>query len=328
MQHLRPVGIFGTGSCLPDKILDNAALEKLVDTSDEWIVTRTGIRERRIAPEGVNTSDLAVTAGRRAIEAAGIQAGDLDLIVLGTITPDMVLPSCACTVQQKLGATRAAAFDLTAACTGFVYGLTIGWQFVQTGQCENVLVIGAETLSRVMDYTDRTTCVIFGDGAGAMVLRPTQGDRKLLAACMGSQGNEEAMSIPASGSRCPASRQTVDSRQHFVRMNGKAIFRFAVNTMVEMVERAVAKVGKTVADINLLVPHQVNMRILEAASEKLNLPLSRMVVNIEKYGNTSAGSVPIAFDEAVRSGRIKKGDLVVMVAFGGGLTWGSAAIQW
>ncbi len=329
MDKIRPVGIFGTGMCLPDKVLSNADLEKMVDTSDEWIVSRTGIRERRIAPPDVNTSDLAAEAGRKALEMAGVKPEEVDLLILGTITPDMVLPACACLVQEKVGAKRAAAFDLTAACTGFVYGLTVGWQFIAARQCETVLVIGAETLSRVMDYTDRSTCVIFGDGAGAMVLRPTQGDEhRILAACMGSEGNEEAMSIPASGARCPASRETVEGRQHFVKMKGNSIFRFAVTTMTEMVERAVEKAGYKVSDIDVLVPHQVNHRILESASEKLNFPMDKMVINIAQYGNTSAGSVPIAFDEAVRNGRIKKGDLVVMVAFGGGLTWGSAAVRW
>lgn len=328
MQTLRQVGIFGTGICLPEKVLSNADLEKMVDTSDEWIVTRTGIRERRITPPGTACCDLAAEAGRRALESAGVKPEEVDLILLGTITPDMVLPAGACTVQQKLGCTRAAAYDLTAACTGFVYGLTTGWQFVATGQCDTVLVIGAEVLSRVIDYTDRSTCVIFGDGAGAMVIRPTKGEHRLLAACLGSSGNEDAMSIPASGSRCPASHQSIDGRQHFVKMKGNSIFRFAVTTMVEMVEKVVEKVGCKVSDIGLLVPHQVNMRIIDAAIEKLGMPMDRVVVNIEKYGNTSAASVPIAFYEAQQAGRVKSGDLIVMVAFGGGLTWGSIAVRW
>jgi len=328
LQTIRQVGIFGSGKYLPEKILSNLELAKMVDTSDEWIVSRTGIRERRIAPEGVTCCDLAVEAGRLALADAGVKPEEVDLVLLGTITPDTILPAASCLVQQKLGCTRAFAFDLTAACTGFVYGITTAWQYIATGQCDTVLVIGAEVLSRVMDYTDRSTCVIFGDGAGAFVLRPTQGEHRLLAACLGSEGNEEVMSIPASGSRCPASHATVDGRQHFVKMKGNSIFRFAVKTMVDVVEQVCEKIGCKVSDIDLLVPHQVNQRILETSSEKLGLPISKFYVNIEKYGNTSAASVPIAFDEAWKAGRLETGDLVVIVAFGGGLTWGAVAVRW
>ncbi len=328
MTQLRKVQIAGTGSFAPEGVITNADLEKLVDTSDEWIFTRTGIRERRKAADGVATSDISMPAARQALDAAGVAAKDLDLILVGTVTPDTMLPSTACRLQKMLDAPHAGAVDMVAACSGFLYVLATGWQFIQTGMYDNVLVVGAECLTKIVDYQDRGSCIIFGDGAGAAVLTPSTEDSEILYAELGAMGDEEIMDMPGGGSLHPASHETVDQRMHFIRIEGRRVYKFAVNKMVELVRSAAEKNGYAVSDIDYVIPHQVNMRIIESSMERLGLPLEKAYTNIEKYGNTSAGSVPMALDEAVREGKIKRGDLVVFVAFGAGLTWGSTLVRW
>jgi 3-oxoacyl-[acyl-carrier-protein] synthase-3 len=329
MKHGRPVVIAGTGSCVPERRLTNADLERMVDTSDDWIVSRTGIRERRIVEPGVASSDLGEAAARRAMEAAGIGPADLDLVVVCTVTPDQSFPSTACHVQHRLGAGRAAAFDVSAACSGFLYGLITGWQFVATGQYDNVLVIGVDIMSSIVNYQDRSTCVLFGDGAGAVVLKPGTGRGELLYGFLRGDGSgSDFMNVPAGGSRRPTSRQTVEDGLHYMTFRGNAVFKFAVDKMRELIEDALKKNGWTTADVGLVVPHQVNTRIIEAALKKLDIPMERVFVNIEKYGNTAAASIPIALDEAVREDRMVPGKLAMMVAFGAGLTWASGVIRW
>jgi 3-oxoacyl-[acyl-carrier-protein] synthase-3 len=325
-QH---VGILGTGSCLPENVVTNSDLEKMVDTSDEWIVTRTGIRERRIAVAGQNTSDLAYGAAREACERSGTDPRELDLIIVATVIPDMPFPSTACLIQHRLGATRAAAMDIEAACSGFIYGLSIGYHFVVAGTYRRVLVVGAEVLSRITDFTDRNTCVLLGDGAGAAVLGPVEDGRGILAIKLGADGSRaDMLKQPAGGSRLPASVETVQARQHFIVMNGREVFKFAVKTIDTAVREVLDECGLTPQDMSLLVPHQANLRIMEAAAGRLGLAMDRIAVNIDRYGNMSAASIPVALHEASRDGRLKPGDLVVLVAFGGGLTWGSVAMRW
>jgi len=323
------VSISGTGSYLPTRILTNFDLEKMVDTSDEWIRTRTGIRERRIAEIGQAASDLALPAAQLALERSGIGPEDLDLIIVGTATPDMVFPSTACQLQAKLGATRAGAFDLSAACTGFIYGLSAGGGLIVSGVAKNVLVVGSECLSKVTDWEDRNTCVLFGDGAGAVVLKPADGRRELLSTSLGADGTrDDLICIPGGGSRAPASEETLRDRMHFMKLKGREVFKFAVRIFQELIHDALASCGLNKDDIALVVPHQVNTRIIDAAVKGLNIPVEKVYVNIDRYGNTSAASVPIALDEAVAEGRLKEGDILIMVAFGGGLTWGSAVVRW
>lgn len=323
------VSISGTGSYLPTRILTNFDLEKMVDTSDEWIRTRTGIRERRIAEIGQAASDLALPAAQLALERSGIGPEDLDLIIVGTATPDMVFPSTACQLQAKLGATRAGAFDLSAACTGFIYGLSAGAGLIVSGVAKNVLVVGSECLSKVTDWEDRNTCVLFGDGAGAVVLKPADGRRELLSTSLGADGTrDDLICIPGGGSRAPASEETLRDRMHFMKLKGREVFKFAVRIFQELIHDALASCGLNKDDIALVVPHQVNTRIIDAAVKGLNIPVEKVYVNIDRYGNTSAASVPIALDEAVAEGRLKEGDILIMVAFGGGLTWGSAVVRW
>lgn len=327
--HLRTVSITGVGSCVPERILSNADLERMVETSDEWITTRTGIRERRIAAEGQATSDLATEAARRALADAGIQAGEVDLIIVATITPDMPFPSTACLVQHRLGATRAAAFDIEAACSGFVYALDIASHFVASHTYDTVLVIGAEKMSSVVDWTDRNTCVLFGDGAGAAVLQNRPSAHGLLTTCLGSDGGKASLlELPAGGSACPATAASVAAGRHFLRMDGKETFRNAVNAMVTAANQALGRCGIGIDRIQCIIPHQANQRILAAVAERLGARPEQVFSNVEKYGNTSAASVGIALDEAVKSGRIRRGDLVLMVVFGAGLTWGAAVIEW
>ncbi|MBI3270083.1 MAG: ketoacyl-ACP synthase III [Planctomycetes bacterium] len=329
MAALKRVGIFGTGTCLPSKVLTNQELATKVETSDEWIQSRTGIRERRVLSPGQYTSDLAAEAGRRALEMAGLAAEELDMIVVGTCTPDNLLPNTACHVQHKLGAANSAAVDVNAACTGFLYSLAAGTGMVANGTCRNALVIGAESLSTIVDYTDRNSCVIFGDGAGAAVLRETDGPREVLASFLGAKGDVDGcMLVPAGGARMPATHATVDGRKHFIQMKGREVYEFAVRKMVAMTERAAAHAGVQVKDLACIVPHQVNLRILESAAKRLELPMDKLYVNIDRYGNTSAASVPIALDEAHRQGRFKSGDLICLVAFGAGLTWASSLLRW
>ena len=325
---LHRAGILGTGSALPETILSNQDLENMVDTTDAWIVSRTGIRERRIAKPGEATSDYAASAAERALAAAGLSADEIELILCATITPDMLFPATACIVQDRLGATKAAAYDLSAACTGFIYGLATASAFVESGMYKNVLVIGADLVSRITDYTDRATCVLFGDGAGAVVVGRVSEDKGILAFDLGSDGSgAKNLYVPAGGSLNPATSETVEQRLHFIRMGGRDTFKFAVKAMSSSMERAIASAGLSLSDVDVLVPHQANVRIIEAACERTGLPLDKVIINIDKYGNTSAASIPIALDEAVRSGRIHPSDVCVCVGFGGGLTWGAAAIR-
>lgn len=327
--HLRTVSITGVGSCVPDRILSNGDLERMVETSDEWITTRTGIRERRIAADGQATSDLATEAARRALADAGVQPEDVDLIIVATVTPDMPFPSTACLVQHRLGATRAAAFDIEAACSGFVYALDIASHFVASHTYNTVLVIGAEKMSSVVDWTDRNTCVLFGDGAGAAVLQNRPSAHGLLTTCLGSDGGKASLlELPAGGSACPATAESVAARRHFLRMDGKETFKNAVTAMVTAANQALERCGLAIGDIRCVIPHQANQRILSAVAERLGARPEQVFSNVEKYGNTSAASVGIALDEAVKSGRIRRGDLVLLVVFGAGLTWGAAVIEW
>ncbi len=326
---MRGATMTGTGMYVPDRVLTNRDLEHMVETSDEWIRERTGIRERRIAAPDQASSDLAVIAAQRALESAGLEPKDVDQIVLATTTPDRFLPSCACTVQAKLGAVNAAAYDVFAACTGFVYGLGIARGIIGTAQADTVLVIGVETLSRIVDYTDRNTCVLFGDGAGAAVLQPCAAGEGILAISMGSEGAlGDVLEVPAGGSSCPASAETVQARGHFIKMRGRELFKIAVRSMEESVRRTLETTGLSVDDIDLLVPHQANQRIMDAVRERLGMPADKVIGNIERYGNTSSASIPISLDEVVREGRLKPGDCVGLVAFGGGATWGASLVRW
>jgi 3-oxoacyl-[acyl-carrier-protein] synthase III len=328
-MKLRSVGISGLGSCLPDKILSNADLEKIVDTNDEWIETRTGIRERRIVDEDTALSDICVVAAQRALEDAGVHAEDIDLILVATITPDFVFPSTACILQDKLGAKKAAALDIEAGCSGFLYGLAVGSQFIATGMYNKVLVIGGETLSKILDMTDRGTCILFGDGAGAAVLSPVEDGNGFLSFVLGAQGQGgENLCMPAGGSRNPASEETVKDRQHFIKMSGNEVFKFAVRIMGEAAVQSLEKAGLSTKDVDVLIPHQANIRIIDAAMKRLDLDRDKVIVNLDKYGNMSAASIPVALDEAVKEGRIKNGDTIVMVGFGAGLTWGACAMKW
>lgn len=321
----------GTGRYVPEKVLSNRDLESMIDTSDEWIVQRTGIRERHIAAEGESTSDLAAEAGRMALEKAGLDPLDLDAIILATLTPDTYCPAGACYVQKLLGASNACSFDLSAACTGFVYGITVGSSLVRAGVHRNVLVIGAETLSRFIDYADRNTCILFGDGAGAAVLsRAEEGsESKLLDHYLRSDGNGTGLIImPGGGSRRPASAETVEAKLHFLSMQGNDVFKFATRSMQELIETAVERNGISIADLDLVVPHQVNSRIIDTVLRKIDLPADKIYLNLQRYGNTSAASVPMALHEASEEGRVESGNLVLLVAFGAGLTWGYNLIRW
>ncbi|WP_213617101.1 beta-ketoacyl-ACP synthase III [Paenibacillus lactis] len=329
MNKLRPVGIIGTGKYVPEKILTNQDLEKMVDTSDEWIVSRTGIKERHVAAEHEATSDLAYHAAVNALKSAGMHAEDLELIIVATITPDMFFPSTACLLQDRLGAKKAAAFDLSAACSGFVYGLATATNFVKTGMYNNALVIGVDCLSRITDYSDRNTCVLFGDGAGAAIVGEVPEGRGFQAFDLGAEGAGGAhLYIEAGGSRLPASAETVNTNKHYIYMNGREVFKFAVRVMGSATEAVLAKAGIYKKDIDLFIPHQANIRIIKSAMERLELPEEKVVINVDKYANTSAASVPLALVEAQESGRLKPGDKVLMVGFGGGLTWGSSVLIW
>lgn len=321
--------IIGTGSYLPEHIITNADLEKMVDTNDQWIRERTGIEERRMIDESMATSDIALKASERALEMAGITADKIDLIIVATITPDHPFPATACILQDKLGAPQAAAFDLSAACSGFVYGLIIAEKFILSGMYKNILVVGAEALTRMLDFQDRGTCIIFGDGAGAAVVSASEDETGLLSTDMGANGKGGRFLLtPAGGSLMPATEQTVKDRMHFIKMDGSEVFKFAVRAMGSSALKVIDEAGLTIDEIDYLIPHQANIRIIEAAEKKLKLPREKVHVNIQKTGNTSAASIPIALDEAVRGGKIKKGDNVVLVGFGGGLTWASCVIKW
>ncbi len=325
----RSSSIVAVGSHVPEQIMTNADLEKIVETSDEWITTRTGIKQRRIAAKSECTSDLAAKAAQRALQKAGMTADQIDLIIVATLTPDMLFPSTACLVQQKIGAKRAAAFDLEAACSGFIYALEVGQQFIMSRTYETVMVIGAEKLSSIIDWQDRNTCVLFGDGAGAAILQHRTDSHGLLTACMGADGGKaELLCMPGGGSRVPATHESVSNRLHFLRMDGKETFKNAVNAMCSAAREALARCELDITQIKCVIPHQANMRIINAVGERLGATESQLFVNLDKYGNTSAASVAIALDEAVDSGRIQRGDLILLVVFGAGLTWGAAVIEW
>ena len=325
----RTCSIVGSGSYVPERIVTNADLAKMVDTSDEWITSRTGIRERRVAAAGEFTSDIAAKAAAKALAKAGVTADQIDLIIVATITPDMPFPATACLVQQKIGARRAAAFDLEAACSGFIYALEIGQQFIMSRTYETVLVIGAEKLSSIIDWKDRNTCVLFGDGAGAAVLQHRPGSHGLLTACMGADGSKaELLSMPGGGSRCPATPDSVASRLHYLRMDGKETFKSAVNAMCSAATEVLRRCELTIEQIKCVIPHQANARIINAVGDRLGAKPEQIFINLDKYGNTSAASVAIALDEATESGRLQRGDFILMVVFGAGLTWGAAIIEW
>jgi len=325
----RTCSITGVGAYVPERVLTNAELEKLVDTSDEWITTRTGIKERRMAAKDEFTSDMAAKAAQRAMKMAGVTASQVDLIIVATITPDMPFPATACFVQQKIGAKRAAAFDLEAACSGFIYGLEIGQQFIMSRTYDIVLVIGAEKLSAITDWQDRNTCVLFGDGAGAAVLQNRENSHGLLTAVMGADGGKaNLLFMPAGGSRCPASRDSVDARMHFLRMEGKETFKNAVQAMCSAAQEVLRRCEVDITRIKCVIPHQANRRIIDAVGERLGATPEQMFINVNRYGNTSAASVAIALDEAVASGKIQRGDLLLLIVFGAGLTWGAAVIEW
>ena len=322
--------IIGTGSYVPPKVLTNADLEKLVDTSDEWILTRTGIVERRIAPEEEATSDLALPAAQAALEAAGLDPADLDMILVATITPDMPFPSTACVLQDRLGARRAGALDISAACSGFVYGLAVADGLIRAGTARTVLLLGAETLTKVVNWQDRNTCVLFGDGAGAVVLRADEGERGVLSTHLYADGSRGSLlMLPGCGSRHPVSHAAVDAGLAKMQMNGgNEVFKLAVRAMEDAALTALKQHGLEVSDIDHLITHQANLRIISALGQRLGVPDHKVEVIIRKYGNTSAASIPISLDEAVRAGRVKAGEIVLVCAFGGGLTWASSLIRW
>lgn len=321
--------VLGVGSFVPENALTNQQLEKMVDTSDEWIRERTGIVERRIAGANTATSDLAYEAGKRALEAAGVGADELDLIIVATATPDMFFPATACLVQDRLDARRAAAFDMSAACSGFIFGLATADAYIKAGLYKKIMVIGAETVSKITDWTDRNTCVLFGDGAGAVVLGPGEDGRGILSTHLHTDGSmSDLLYVPGGGSRNPATHESIDKRLHYIKMRGNETFKVAVRALEEVVVEAIEANGLKPADIDVLVPHQANLRIIQATAKRLDMPMSKVVVTLHKYGNTSAASVPMALDEAVKDGRITPGKLVLLEAFGGGLTWASALIRW
>lgn len=325
----RTCSISGVGSHVPAKVLTNSDLEKMVETSDEWITTRTGIKERRVCATDEFTSDLAAKAALKAMEKAGVTAGQIDLIIVATITPDMPFPSTACLVQHKIGAKRAAAFDLEAACSGFIYALEIAQQFIMSRTYDTVLVIGAEKLSSIVDWKDRNTCVLFGDGAGAAILQNRPNSHGLLTAVMGADGEKaDLLFMPGGGSRCPATAESIASRMHYLRMEGKETFKNAVQAMQTAAEEALKRCELDITRIKCIIPHQANRRIIDAVGERLGAKPEQLFVNLHKYGNTSAASVAIALDEAVESGTVKPGDLILLIVFGAGLTWGAAVIEW
>ncbi len=324
---MKSAKIVGLGKYLPSKRLKNSDLEKIVDTSDEWIRSRTGIKERRIA-QGYSSSDLAWRASKQALKMAGMKASELDLIIVASITPDAAFPSTACRLQNLLKADKAAAFDISAACSGFVYGLTCGWQFIVGGLYKNVLVVGSEVLSSVTDWQDRSTCVLFGDGAGAAVLTSTKA-KSFLSSYLGADGSRaDLLQLPAGGSKNPASHKTVEKKLHCIKMKGNELFRVAVRVMVEAAKISLARAKLKLSDLDVLIPHQANKRILDAVAKSLSLDESRVYLNVDRYGNMSSASCAVALCEAYQDSKIKKGDIVVLDTFGGGLVWGSCVIRW
>ena len=328
-MSLLSASIIGTGAYVPERILSNAELEKLVETNDEWIVSRTGIRERRIAAAEQSTSDMAAEAAKAALLNAGITAGDLGMIIVATVTPDMFFPSTACFVQTKIGAKNAVCFDVSAACSGFLYALEIARQFISSGAQKNVLVIGAEKLSTIVNWSDRNTCVLFGDGAGAAVVSHRPGSRGIRHTHMGSDGSyAEILQIPGGASLHPVTSENADQKLNTIRMNGKETYKQAVTAMLDAGNRVIEACGLTTNDIACVIPHQANVRIIEAIADRMKLPMERFLINLDRFGNTSAAAVAIALDEANRTGRMKRGEHVLLVVFGGGLTWAGSLIEW
>ncbi len=321
--------IVGTGSYVPESVVTNHDLEQIVETSDEWIMERTGIRERRIADASQAASDLAFEAAQRALKQAHLKPKDIDLIIVATCTPDMPFPSTACVLQDKLGIKHAAAFDINAACSGFVYGLHVANSLIKTAAHQRILLVGAEVLSRVTDWQDRTTCVLFGDGAGAVILEGTKEKRGIMSTHIQSDGSlGDLIMLPGGGSRFSCSRESILHRRHFIKMKGNETFKVAVRTLAELAAGTLEKNSLDPSKLSLLIPHQANLRIIQATANRLKLPEEKVFINIEKYGNTSAASIPIALDEASRTGRIKDGEYILLEAFGGGLTWASALLKW
>lgn len=321
--------IVGTGSYAPTKVMTNHDLEKMIATSDHWIVERTGIRERRIASDEEATSDLAVLSAKRALEYADLNPMELDLIIVATSTPDMIFPSTACIVQEKIGAKRAAAFDISAACSGFIYALAVGDQYIKSGTSSSVLVIGAEVMSRIIDWNDRGTCILFGDGAGALILKKELTDSGILSTHIHSDGTLwDLICVPGGGSRTPPSIDVLENRLNCIKMKGSETFKVAVRTLVDVAWEALKANNLLPSDVDLLIPHQANLRIIKAVVEKLAIRIDKVVMNLDRFGNTSAASIPMALDEAVRGGKVKEGNIVLMEGFGGGLTWGSAIARW
>ncbi len=321
--------IIGTGSYVPETILSNHDLEKMVDTSDDWIIERTGIKERRISTEKQAASDLAFGASRAALKSAGLKAKDIELIIVASVSGDMPLPATACILQDKLEAKKAAAFDVNAACSGFIFGLSVANAYILSGTYRRILVVGAEVLTKFTDWEERTTCVLFGDGAGAVVLEATEEDRGIVSTKIHSDGSLwELLHTPGGGSRNPASKETVKKRLHFIKMKGNETFKVAVRTLESLVVESLKENKLKASDIALLIPHQANLRIIQATARRLGLPMEKVMINLDRYGNTSAASIPIALDEAVKGGKVRNGDYLLLEAFGGGLTWASALIRW
>ncbi len=329
MSNFRSVGITGVGSYAPPDKITNFDLEKMVDTSDEWIRTRSGIRERRKVADDVATSDIASIGAKMALENAGVSPEEVQLIINGHVSPDKPIPATACYIQDKLGCKNAAAFDLSAGCTSFVYALSVGHSMVAMGLYDKVLVIGCDVLTKLVDWQDRNTCVLFGDGGGAAVLQPVEEGYGILASTLGADGSGASLiEIPAGGTKLPASHETVDNRLHYIKMAGRDVFKFAVNILAKTTRNLAEQLGIGLDEIDLIVPHQANNRILEAAAKRLKLPMDKFYTNLEFYGNTSAGSIPLALGDALRDGRIKKGDTIFLIGFGAGLTWGGIAMKW
>jgi len=329
-MQFRKANIIGTGMFLPEKKLTNADLEKMVDTTDEWILTRSGIRERRIVEADQKLSDIAVPAAVMAMKNAGVTPEQIGVIILATFTPDRPISSTSCIIQHRLGCKNAAAFDIEVACSGFIYASTLAKNFIETGMYDYALVIGGDILSKVLDFTDRTTCVLFGDGAGAVVYGVSTDEKTgVFDALLGADGSgSEHIMIPAGGSAIPTSVKTVEERQHFVKINGKEVFKFSTKIVGDMIEQVLTRNNLTLNDVKLIIPHQANIRIIESAAKRFNCPMEKFFINLDKYGNTVAGTIPICLHEALNEGRIKEGDIVLLVGFGGGLTWGLIAIRW
>ena len=321
--------ILGTGSELPNKIITNEDLERLVETSDEWITVRTGIKERRVLEEGKGNADMAYQAALRALEDADMEAKDLDAIVMGTVTADYVFPSSACVLEDMLGARKAFSFDVNAACSGFLNALAVSDSFIRTGLISNALVVGSDALSRLLNWEDRTTCILFGDAAGAVILGASENSNKgILSTRLRTDGSHvKTLYVPAGGSRNPTNPETVQNNEHTIMMNGKEVFKIAVRSMEEISRQALKEAGVTIDQVSLVIPHQANRRIIEALADRLGVPIEKVMINLDKYGNTSAASVPVALDEARRTGRIKAGDVVLLNAFGAGFAWGAAVVR-